>query len=74
MDIGYAHRVRKKMNKKILKIAGFKKEIERMDNNQCPTCGKVIFMIDLKDALSKKEFKISGMCQSCQNKVFREEK
>lgn len=36
----------------------------------CPVCKKKIIMNEFKDSLSKKEFKISGMCQKCQNKVF----
>ena len=26
---------------------------------------------DFKDALSRKEFSISGLCQKCQDKIFR---
>jgi len=37
----------------------------------CPLCGRVIAnMRDFKDDLSYKEFKISGMCQECQDSVF----
>ena len=34
----------------------------------CPTCSREIG--EFRDALSKKEFSISGMCQSCQDSVF----
>ena len=34
----------------------------------CPMCGKEI--TEFKDALSEKEFGISGMCQNCQDSVF----
>lgn len=40
------------------------------DQGKCPTCGKDIGAF--KDALSEREFKISGMCQKCQNDVFEE--
>jgi hypothetical protein len=34
----------------------------------CTTCGGDC--VDFKDALSEKEFQISGMCQNCQDSVF----
>ena len=34
----------------------------------CVTCGA--YAIDFEDALSAKEFTISGLCQKCQNEVF----
>jgi len=37
----------------------------------CVICGKDA--IDFTDELSETEFTISGMCQSCQDKTFREE-
>jgi len=37
-------------------------------NNICVTCGKNAS--EFKDALSRKEYSISGMCQSCQDSVF----
>lgn len=49
---------------------GLDKELELMDKNKCPTCGKGILCSDFKDELSVKEFKISGMCQTCQDEVF----
>jgi len=59
------------MNKEILKDAGFTEEVERIEKNLCPICAKKINLnTEFKDALSKKEFKISGLCNSCQNKIF----
>ena len=37
----------------------------------CRTCNKKVG--DFKDSLSEKEYKISGMCQECQDSVFGEE-
>lgn len=34
----------------------------------CNTCSKPVG--EFRDALSRKEFGISGMCQECQNGVF----
>jgi len=35
---------------------------------KCATCGEPVG--EFKDALSKKEYSISGMCQECQDSVF----
>jgi DNA-directed RNA polymerase subunit RPC12/RpoP len=59
------------MNRDILIAAGFTKEIERADAGLCTTCGSEVTGFD--DALSQKEFGISGMCQTCQDKVFGSE-
>lgn len=37
----------------------------------CVACGKPV--TGFRDPLSAKEYGISGLCQSCQNKVFKEE-
>jgi hypothetical protein len=57
--------------KNILRTAGFKEQIDRIEHGFCPLCGKPICMEDFKDELSKKEFTISGTCQECQNGVFK---
>lgn len=54
--------------KRILRAAGYGYEVDRAERGLCPTCGKTIG--EFKDALSKKEFTISGMCQLCQDGVF----
>jgi hypothetical protein len=58
------------MNEEIMKAAGFGKEVEAVHSGNCPTCRKPINMNDFKDMLSRKEFRISGMCQECQDGVF----
>lgn len=40
---------------------------------KCPFCNKIFYIKDLKDNLSRKEAKISSLCQKCQDKVFKEE-
>ena len=37
-------------------------------NEVCVSCGEPAFEFD--DALSRKEFTMSGLCQVCQNEVF----
>lgn len=59
------------MNKGILKKAGFSKEVEAVEHNICPFCGKKIDVTkEFKDSLSRREYAISGLCQDCQDKVF----
>ena len=36
----------------------------------CVICHKEIRMEDFKDALSLKEYGISGLCQKCQDEIF----
>ncbi len=40
------------------------------DIGNCPFCSKPINESDFRDELSKKEFKISGICQKCQDDFF----
>jgi len=57
------------MNKKIMKKIGLGKHVER-EQGLCPFCGKRIDKNEFRDDLSRKEFKISGLCQKCQDEVF----
>lgn len=58
------------MNPEIMKRAGFKKEVERVEMGLCPICGIKIETGSFRNEISKKEFKISGMCQKCQDDIF----
>ena len=57
------------MNKEIIEKL-FPDAIKRMEEGKCPTCGHAIVPEEFKDELSVKEYRISGMCQSCQDKTF----
>jgi len=37
-------------------------------------CGKPVNIADFKDPISLREFEIGGSCQSCQDKIYEEEK
>lgn len=56
-------------------IERFLKAMTGIDRRQavheafCVICGGPA--IEFKDELSKKEFTISGMCETCQQKVFK---
>jgi len=59
------------MNKDIMKALGFGEQVARVEQQRCPTCGKAIQPeTEFRDALSRREFNISGMCQKCQDDVF----
>ena len=60
------------MNKKIIQQLGFAKEVALVENGQCPFCLKYVVsgIESFKDLNSFKEFKISGLCQECQDSVF----
>lgn len=43
-----------------------------IDQDKCPLCGQPIKKEDFKDKLSIKEYGISGMCQKCQDDIFKD--
>jgi hypothetical protein len=58
------------MNKELLKQNGFELEVELVEHGFCPICGVDCTVENFRDDSSQKEFEISGMCQSCQDKIF----
>ena len=58
------------MNENIMKALGFGEGVDAVTKGICPLCGKKVIVDEFRDDISKREFKISGMCQSCQDKVF----
>lgn len=56
------------MNEDIMRICGFSQEVDNMKAGKCATCAGDVGLF--KDALSVKEYRISGMCQKCQDGVF----
>jgi len=61
------------MNKDIMRLAGFEKEVKLVENNKCPFCGHLVIRTDFEDKLSIREFEISGLCQYCQDNTFNPE-
>lgn len=60
-----------KINKDLMRKAGFGKEVEAVERGECPFCGKKVDeATEFVDELSRKEFKISGLCQKCQDETF----
>lgn len=58
------------IKKAMLRAAGLNEEVDAVEEKKCPFCKEPIKMEDFKDDLSRKEFGISGICQSCQDGVF----
>lgn len=59
--------------KEMLKKLGFGAEVEAYEKGNCTICRKEVTWDSFRDEISKKEFRISGMCQECQDKVFNGE-
>lgn len=59
------------MNKDLMKALGFAEEVKNFESGNCPMCKTKIDMSNFKDALSVKEYSISGLCQVCQDKFFK---
>jgi uncharacterized CHY-type Zn-finger protein len=60
------------MNKEIMKSLGFEKEVNTFESGLCPFCGKKVLMSSFRDALSAREYQISGLCQQCQDDFSKE--
>ena len=58
------------MNKDIMRKIGLGKAVDAVEQKKCPLCTKDIKMEDFKDKISKVEYKISGICQKCQDNIF----
>lgn len=60
------------MNEEIMHKIGFGKEIGLVKEGKCPSCGKKIDVTtEFRDEISVREYVISGMCQKCQDEVFK---
>lgn len=60
------------MNKQLARMI-FKREADLVDQGRCPFCKQHVPADSFRDDLSRREFKISGLCQSCQDKTFGKE-
>ena len=53
-----------------MKQAGFGNMVELVEAGKCPLCEKPIKQEDFRNELSRREFRISGICQECQDDFF----
>ena len=58
------------MNSDVMIALGFRNELNLVKEGKCPFCKEEIKMTEFKNELSKKEYKISGLCQKCQDETF----
>ena len=59
------------MNEEIMKAAGFGKQVDLVKAGRCPFCKTDIHPNkDFRDELSRREYKISGLCQKCQDEMY----
>lgn len=58
------------MNEDIMNAMGFKTEVARVKAHKCPFCNKDIIMSRFRDERSRREYKITGLCQVCQDDMF----
>lgn len=56
--------------KMVLRAFGYGDHVDRVEQGLCPFCAQKVDPDSFKDNLSKKEFEISGMCQTCQDEFF----
>lgn len=60
------------MNKKIINDI-YPEAVEKIEAGICPFCHKKVTNQDFDDEVSLKEFAISGLCQKCQDQIFKED-
>jgi len=54
----------------LLRSMGLNSEADALEKGNCPTCDTPVSEEAFTDELSLKEYRISGMCQTCQDRVF----
>ena len=60
------------MNKEIMEAVGLGEAVRLVEDGLCPFCKQAIVKGSFRDALSEREFQISGLCQKCQDETFPE--
>jgi len=58
------------MNENIMRKFGFGDYVDKVKDGNCPFCTKEIILTEFRNTISVKEYKISGLCQTCQDVVF----
>lgn len=58
------------MNEEIMRQGGFGAEVDKIKAGFCPFCDEPISIDEFRDPLSRREYQISGVCQSCQDDFF----
>jgi len=58
-----------KAGKMMARVLGMGEYVDRFNAGQCPFCGTDMKKAQFKDAKSREEFGISGLCQACQDRT-----
>lgn len=58
------------MNEEIMRKFGFGVHVDKVKEGKCPFCAKEIVLTEFRNRISIKEYKISGLCQDCQDDMF----
>jgi len=58
------------MNQEIMKKLGFTEEVNMVNQGICPFCGRKVDVTSFRDDISLKEFRIGGLCQTCQDDFY----
>ena len=58
------------MNEQIMRELGFGRQVDLRSQCKCPFCCMDVVLEEFRDDLSLREYKISGLCQSCQDSMF----
>lgn len=59
------------MNIALMRKVGFDKEMDLVEAGKCPFCEQPIpDGSQFRDPQSLAEYKVSGICQACQDKIF----
>jgi len=53
-----------------MKTMGFGDQVSLVEKGKCPFCKKQVDPGKFKDELTLKEYRISGMCEECQDGFF----
>jgi len=61
------------MNPDLMQLCGLGDLVEKVKKGCCPFCNNEVAENSFRDDLSRREFKISGMCQTCQDRFFEPE-
>lgn len=61
------------MNKKLMEQMGFGAQVQQVSEHLCPLCGAIVDETAFRDICSHEEYRISGLCQDCQDSVFGNE-
>lgn len=58
--------------RRVMPKVGMGDMVQKVDAGLCPFCGKTVDPLKFRDPLSYREWKISGLCQECQDETFSE--